>query len=143
MRSKMNELENKLPKECCSFCTHLSLDGPDENYRYDIKCIILNCTPNAQQNCLYFEPEYTVLNNHDLDDMYVDFLEICLRVSYEDYLKSLHWQLFKEFALKEYKNKCSICGSNEDVDVYHLNRNLGKETIDDVTVVCKECIRKY
>lgn len=142
MKNKINELERNLPKECCSFCNHLSLDGPDENYKYDIKCIIFNCTPNLQENCQFFEPEYTNLNNYDLDDMYINFLDACLRVSYKDYLKSLHWQLFKEFALREYHCSCSICGSYNDVDVYHINKNFGRETLNDVKVVCKECICK-
>lgn len=140
MRNKINELERKLPKECCSFCAHLCLDGPDENYRYDIKCIIFNCSPNINEDCKFFQPEYTNLNNHDLDDMYINFLEACIRISYNDYLKSLHWQLFRDFALKEYNFRCCVCGSYDDVNVYHINKNLGRETLDDIQVVCKECI---
>ena len=33
MDNKINELKKNLPKESCSFCRHLSLDGPDENLR--------------------------------------------------------------------------------------------------------------
>jgi hypothetical protein len=37
MDNKINELKKNLPKESCSFCTHLSLDGPDENLKYNVK----------------------------------------------------------------------------------------------------------
>ena len=36
MDNKINELKKNLPKESCSFCTHLSLDGPDENLKYNV-----------------------------------------------------------------------------------------------------------
>ena len=39
MNKEMNKLEDSLPRNCCEFCTHLSLDGPNKNYTYDIKCI--------------------------------------------------------------------------------------------------------
>ena len=37
MDNNINELKKNLPKESCSFCTHLSLDGPDENFKYNEK----------------------------------------------------------------------------------------------------------
>ena len=42
MDNKINELKKNLPKESCSFCTHLSLDGPDENLKYNVKCVIFD-----------------------------------------------------------------------------------------------------
>lgn len=36
MNIKINELKKNLPKESYSFCTHLSLDDPDENFKYNV-----------------------------------------------------------------------------------------------------------
>ena len=40
MNKKIKEIEDTLPKDCCSLCTHLTLDGPDEFFKYEIKCVI-------------------------------------------------------------------------------------------------------
>ncbi|MGL5346524.1 MAG: hypothetical protein ACRDA3_04180 [Peptostreptococcaceae bacterium] len=143
MKNNLLELKESLPKQCCSFCTHLSLDGPNDDYKYNIKCIIFNSIPKIQGQCEYFEPEHTDLNTLDLDDMYICFLDTCLRVSYEDYLKSIHWKLFKETALDHFKNSCSICSSNENLNVYHINPALGRESFEDVCVLCSNCASKF
>lgn len=140
MNNKLKEIKENLPKNCCSFCTHLSLDGPDENFRYDIRCVISDSIPEASACCNFFEPEYTKLTTTDLDNLYINFLDTCLRIDYKDYLKSVYWQLFKENTLSEYNYKCSICGSHDNVDVIHLNKNLGRETLNDVMVVCYDCM---
>ena len=124
----MNKLEDSLPRNCCEFCTHLSLDGPNKNYTYDIKCIMLDKEPNLDEDCEYFEPENSKLNTYDLDNLYINFLETCLRINYNDYLNSIYWKLFKEKVLIEYNYKCSICSSSKNVNVYHLRKNLGRET---------------
>lgn len=143
MKNKILELEEILPKQCCSFCTHLSLDGPSDDYKYNIKCIIFNSLPKSQYKCEYFEPEYTNITTSNLDDLYIDFLESCIRANYEDYLKSVHWQLFKEIALNKFNHSCSVCNSSEKLDVYHINPNFGRETLDDVTVLCSHCATKF
>ena len=99
MDNKINELKKNLPKESCSFCTHLSLDGPDENLKYNVKCVIFDSLPKCNDNCEYFEPEYSGINSYDLDDLYIKFLDSCLRVPYYEYKKSIHWKLFKDYAL--------------------------------------------
>ena len=85
MDNKINELKKNLPKESCSFCTHLSLDGPDENLKYNVKCVIFDSLPKCNDNCEYFEPEYSGINSYDLDDLYIKFLDSCLRVPYYEY----------------------------------------------------------
>lgn len=62
MDKKINELKKNLPKESCSFCTHLSLDGPYENFKYKVKCIIFDTLPKCDDNCEYFEAEYNKKN---------------------------------------------------------------------------------
>ena len=141
MNTKIKEIEEKLPKNCCSFCKHLSLQGPDEKFRYEIKCIMLDSKPVPNNYCEYFEPEYTKLNHSDLDIMYINFLETALRIDYSSYLKTIHWQLFKEKALVHYNNKCSKCGSSENINVYHKLKNLGRESFEDVEVLCQNCLK--
>ena len=142
MNNEIKNLESILPRNCCAFCTHLSFEGPTENYNYNIKCIILDKEPNPKDYCEYFEPENTKLNTCDLDNLYISFLETCLRISYSDYLNSIYWKLFKERVLSEHNYKCSICGSDKNVDVHHLKKNLGRETINDVIVMCNECLSR-
>ncbi|MEF9991165.1 MAG: hypothetical protein RRZ84_01105 [Romboutsia sp.] len=143
MNNKLKDLDEKLPKNCCSFCTHLSFTGPNEDYKYDIRCIMLDTIPAVDGSCDYFEPEYTKLSTTDLDNMYIDFLDTCLRVDFNDYLNSVYWQLFKKNTIHEYNNKCFICSSSSNLDVYHLRKNLGRETLDDVIVLCNECSKSY
>lgn len=142
MNNEIKNLESILPRNCCAFCTHLSFEGPTENYNYNIKCIILDKEPNPKDYCEYFEPENTKLNTCDLDNLYISFLETCLRISYSDYLNSIYWKLFKERVLSEHNYKCSICGSDKNVDVHHLKKNLGRETLNDVIVMCNECLSR-
>lgn len=139
MNSKLKKLEENLPKNCCSFCSNLSLKGPDEEYKYDIKCVIFDKIPRSNYCCELFEPEHTNLSIEDLDNHYMNFLETCLRVPYDEYLKSAHWQVFKEKTLYENNYSCSICGSKENVNVYHIRKNLGRETQSDVIVMCSKC----
>ena len=143
MKNKNKILEEKLPKNCCTFCSHLSLEGPDENFRYYIKCIIKNHIPNPSDCCEYFTQEHTNLTTCDLDYLYLDFLETSLRIKYEDYLESLYWQLFKENTLKKHNYSCSSCNSSENVDEYHINKKLGRETDEDVIVLCDKCSSNY
>lgn len=142
MDSKIKEIEELLPKDCCFLCSHLNLRGPDKNLHYEIKCIINDTTPNPRDHCEYFEIEYNDLTTADLDNLYLSFLEACIKVKYDDYLNSIHWRLFKEQILYKNHFRCSICHSNEDVDVYHLNKKFGRETEDDVILLCSHCLKK-
>ena len=132
-------LEETLPRNCCTFCSHLTLEGPDENFRYYIKCVLNNNIPDPTDCCNFFNQEYTNLTTHDLDYLYLDFLETSLRIKYEDYINSLYWKLFKENTLKKYNNTCSVCNCVDNIDVYHINKKLGRETDDDVVILCNKC----
>lgn len=142
MSNKIEELKENLPKECCSFCTHLSLEGPDKDYKYNIKCIMLDSLPKSNKYCDYFQPEYSSLTSDDLDNLYTEFLEACLRINYKDYLNSIHWQIFKDYALSQNNHTCSICGCKDNIDVHHSNKNRGRETLNDVIIACNKCISK-
>lgn len=139
MNIKIKEIEENLPKNCCSFCTHLSFKGPDKNFKYDIRCIISDSIPSPNGYCDYFQSEYSGLTSTDLDDLYINFLDTCLRIDFDEYLNSTYWQLLKENILIQYDYKCCICGSSHNIDVYHITKNLGRETPDDTIVLCSEC----
>ncbi|MGX4600785.1 hypothetical protein [Faecalimicrobium sp. JNUCC 81] len=142
MNININELEESLPKECCSFCTHLSLDGPDKDYQYSIKCIMLDALPESNKRCEFFSPENSTLTTEDLDNLYINYLEACIKINYDNYLNSIHFKLFKEKALSYYNNKCVLCGSSDNLEVHHVNKKFGRENLDDVFVVCSDCIAK-
>lgn len=141
MNIKMKELEESLPRESCSFCSHLSLEGPSNDYKYNIKCVLFDTLPKGKKACEYYCPEYNDLNPRKLNTLYSTFLEACIKSKYEDYLQTTHWKLFKEKTLDIYDYKCSICSSKQNVDVLHLNKNLGRETFDDVIVICENCLK--
>lgn len=142
MNKKIKEIEDKLPKDCCCMCSYLSLEGPDDFLKYEIKCVLHNSTPNPKDYCEYFEAEHSDLSTSDLDNLYLNFLEACLKVKYEDYLDSIYWKLFREQILYKNHYRCTICHSNENVEVYHLNKKFGRETEDDVILLCSKCLKK-
>ena len=70
-------------------------------------------------------------------------IHILMTMNYNDYLMTRHWQLFRGEALKFYNNRCVVCGSTEKLCVHHNNYdNRGRETFNDVIVVCDSCHKK-
>lgn len=138
MNKIIEELKENLPKECCSFCTHLSLEGPNDDSTYNIKCIIFDSLPKSNSSCEYFKAENSDLKCEDLDDLYIDFLEACIKADYKEYLNSIHFKLFKNYALSK-NNKCYFCDYTENLDIHHINKNLGRERLSDISVVCPNC----
>jgi hypothetical protein len=61
--------------------------------------------------------------------------------NYPDYLKSKHWKEFKQRAWKNSKHKaCNICGKRYNLVLHHRSyANLGKESLNDVVLLCKDC----
>ena len=47
MNIKMKELEESLPKESCSFCSHLSLEGPNQDLQVSEQASSLNTNKKA------------------------------------------------------------------------------------------------
>lgn len=61
-------------------------------------------------------------------------------LNYKDYLKGLHWSIFKTKYFQYHKKECSICGKKYGIQLHHLTYdNIGNETFDDVICVCGEC----
>lgn len=61
-------------------------------------------------------------------------------INYFEYIKSDIWKLKSKMFKKLVGNKCENCGSNFYVGCHHKNYyNLGRETVDDVDVLCWNC----
>lgn len=62
-------------------------------------------------------------------------------IAYKLYVKTEHWQHFRTEALKFAQYKCQLCNAKDaELNVHHKNYdNLGRETFNDVIVLCKEC----
>jgi 5-methylcytosine-specific restriction endonuclease McrA len=62
---------------------------------------------------------------------------------YINYINSDEWQAFRKRALAAFGNKCVRCeapGSDVILQVHHLSyRRLGRERLEDVTVLCVPC----
>lgn len=61
--------------------------------------------------------------------------------SYEDYLKSNHWQRVRAEALERAEYKCQLCGArNVQFNVHHNSyANKGHELDSDLIVLCRRC----
>ena len=61
---------------------------------------------------------------------------------YDEYLKSDEWQAIRKYMRKMYPT-CQICGYKENLAVHHSHYiKRGRETIRDLTVLCKTCHSK-
>lgn len=58
--------------------------------------------------------------------------------TYQEYLKSEHWQNFRYEVFKYYGRKCYMCGTEEgQIDIHHNDYSrLGYEHISDVIPLC-------
>lgn len=63
---------------------------------------------------------------------------------YNNYLQSKHWKDFRKEILSVRK-RCQSCGKmSKSLNLHHINyKNIGKETNDDIIVLCTECHHRY
>lgn len=65
-------------------------------------------------------------------------------MSYDDYLKTPHWQETRAAAIARAGGKCSMCSSTERLQVHHNTyERLGGERPEDLAVVCRPCHAKH
>ena len=65
------------------------------------------------------------------------------KIDYYDYIQSPEWKARREEFIKAV-GKCQKCGICEKLSVHHENyKNLGNETLADVSVLCWPCHKKY
>ena len=63
-----------------------------------------------------------------------------MNYKYLSYLRSKDWKEKREVFLNFANHECQECGSNKNLQVYHISyNNIYDETEDDVEVLCKEC----
>jgi len=59
--------------------------------------------------------------------------------TYNDYLSGEHWLNFrKEYKASGKPKRCAVCNANRYQLHHHNYDNLGKETVEDVTPLCRE-----
>ncbi len=87
-------------------------------------------TVEAQKELNKLKDRYENLDARDKNPMPMD--------GYERYLEGDHWKAFSKKMLAEHK-QCQIC-ELKSKHVHHLHyRNLGRERVDDMMVLCAKC----
>jgi hypothetical protein len=75
---------------------------------------------------------------------YDEILNTLKYMPYEEYLQTDHWLHFRDETLKWAQNKCQLCNDTKNLHVHHKTyENRGRETFNDVIVLCKDCHRKF
>lgn len=79
------------------------------------------------------------------DDIYQQCLQQLKTMDYKEYIQTEHWQHFRSEALKHFNTTCQLCGAtNERLDVHHKTYiNRGRETFNDVILLCRHCHDLY
>lgn len=63
-------------------------------------------------------------------------------VKYETYIKSKEWFAWRAFIFEWRGRKCQLCTGTKNLELHHMSyKNLGKENIRDVLIVCSVCHR--
>ena len=80
-----------------------------------------------------------------IDAAYESILAEFRFMDYNEYLKTKHWKHFKIEALTEAHKKCHMCNSEDPMLFVHHRTydNRGRETFNDVIVLCGECHAKF
>lgn len=61
------------------------------------------------------------------------------KLQYQQYLNSTHWRDFRRQVYSKRKC-CQKCTAKKNLNIHHITyKNLGKETQDDVLVLCNDC----
>lgn len=63
-------------------------------------------------------------------------------IKYETYIKSKEWFAWRAFIFEWRGRKCQLCMGTKNLELHHMSyKNLGKENIRDVLIVCSVCHR--
>lgn len=61
-------------------------------------------------------------------------------MTYKDYLSSDDWREKKHRKTKASKKRCSVCSSEDNIDLHHLNyKNLYDVELSDLRFLCRRC----
>jgi len=74
-------------------------------------------------------------------ELYDKIIELLSNLNYTDYLNTKHWKHFSHEALIHFNHTCQLCNTkNEEMHVHHKTyENRGRETFNDVIVLCAKC----
>lgn len=97
---------------------------------------------SANVNLKMEEPKNKI-DKTDHEKAYSDLMDSFENMDYiKEYLNTEHWIHFKKEVHIFYNHKCVICGSEENLNVHHKTyKNKGRETFNDVILVCQNCHR--
>lgn len=63
---------------------------------------------------------------------------------YSEYLLTPHWRRCRERAFAHYGRVCVLCPTSSGLQVHHRNyKRLGRETLEDLIVLCGRCHAKF
>lgn len=63
---------------------------------------------------------------------------------YYEYINSYPWKQKRKLALQFYGYNCCLCGNRNDLQVHHRNyKNLFKESMEDLIILCESCHRQF
>ena len=85
--------------------------------------------------------KFNIEVNEDMRNLYKKYMSKIRSLDYQEYLQTEHWQHFKLEAIRHAGHKCQICNKDDcNLNVHHNNYdNRGRETFNDVIVVCDDC----
>jgi len=67
-------------------------------------------------------------------------MEILRTISFAEYIKTEHWQLLRQAALKHAGYRCQLCNARGILNVHlRADENRGRESLNDVVVMCENC----
>ena len=126
----VKEKDPKFIKLGSSFFQSRIYDYFDDNYELMVKDEHKKVIP---------EPEIKIDFN-SLDD-YGKLIYYLKSMPYDEYLETEHWKHFRNEALKWAGHKCQLCNKEDTTLVIHHKtyENRGRETFNDVIVLCEDC----
>lgn len=92
------------------------------------------------------EPEVTPLpGTNTIEELYRMCINALRSMDYKKYIETEHWQHFRKEVLRHFNTTCQLCGADDTtLDVHHKTYvNRGRETFNDVIVLCRHCHDLY
>ena len=68
------------------------------------------------------------------------------RMPYNDFLKTIYWNIVRNYVVDQSDGKCGICGKKKRLHVHHKtykNHGLEHANLDDLMVLCEICHAKF
>jgi hypothetical protein len=83
--------------------------------------------------------------NSPLEELYRSCIDTLRSMEYKEYIHTEHWQHFRKEAIKHFNCTCQLCDARDDtLDVHHKTyANRGRETFNDVILLCRHCHDLY